>query len=216
MITRTLLQLPYRAARTPLTLFDTALVRRLPKESAPRLTFERILGSIDEIAGRLLDNDGIEQRGTKLRERAEKLGHAMELEQQAASRRNAAGDTLRSAKEKAGALHDEAQQRTREGLRAAADTERKGKQTAAKRADELADTAKERVDQAAADRLAAVEHDRNQTEKQAAAREERATEKAKEDLHQVAQQRTDAAERRADADQLSELVDAKKDSRQNS
>lgn len=47
----TLLAVPYRVARTPVTVFEHTVVQRLPERSAPRRIFERAVGAVDAVAG---------------------------------------------------------------------------------------------------------------------------------------------------------------------
>ena len=68
------LVLPYRLAR-PTFLAD---------ESALRLSYDRALGSLDRMAGRLLGDPELVQRGTALTKRADALATAVELEDRAA------------------------------------------------------------------------------------------------------------------------------------
>jgi hypothetical protein len=126
MNVRTLMYLPYQAARAPLALLDAQLVRRLRDDSPPRLALEQVLGSIDEVAGRLLKDENIERRGTDLRHRAGKVIHAKQLEHQAAAARRAgATQTLQKARLKAAKSRTYAQNRQRESLREAAENEAK-------------------------------------------------------------------------------------------
>jgi hypothetical protein len=214
--TRTLLHLPYQAARTPLAVLDTQLVRRLPDDSAPRLVFERILGSIDEAAGRLLDDTSLQQRGTELRERADKLGRAVQLEQRAATRRRAATETVQDAEQEASALRKNAQRHQRDGVQAALATERKEQQAATRRARAQASTAKQQADDRAARKLETVEQQRTLTEAQASVRERRANAKASADLARAAAEKTAARARRSEAAQLGKLADVKRRARKNS
>jgi hypothetical protein len=125
MNVRTLMYLPYQAARAPLALLDAQLVRRLRDDSPPRLALEQVLGSIDEVAGRLLKDENIERRGTDLRHRAGKVTDARQLEHQAAARRAGATQTLQKARLKAAKSRTYAQNRQRESLREAAENEAK-------------------------------------------------------------------------------------------
>jgi hypothetical protein len=125
MNVRTLMYLPYQAARAPLALLDAQLVRRLRDDSPPRLALEQVLGSIDEVAGRLLKDENIERRGTDLRHRAGKVIHARQPEHQAAARRGGATQTLPKARLKAAKSRTYAQNRQRESLREAAENEAK-------------------------------------------------------------------------------------------
>jgi hypothetical protein len=214
--TRAVLHLPYQAARTPLAILDTQLVKRLPDDSPPRLAFERLLGTIDEAAGRLLDDKGLERRGTQLRERADKLGHAAQLEQRAATRRRAATEMVQDAKQEAGALRNGARSHQRDGVQAALETERKEKQAATRRSRAQASTAKRQADARAARKIESVEQQRTATEARANARERRATVKASADLAQAAAGKAAARARRSEAAQLGKLAEDTQRARKNS
>lgn len=213
MNTRALLRLPYQAARAPLAVVDTKLVKRLPADSRPRLAFERMIGSIDLAAGRLLDDRGVEKRGAAVRERADTLGHAVQLEQDAAQRRTAAADTVEEAEQRASALREDAQRRQREGVQAAVQDEQKAKQAASRRARAQAAATKRQAEARAASRLETVDQQRKQTEAKAATRTSKATAQAKTQLASAAEKKTAARSRRAQADQLGELSTARQQAR---
>ena len=63
---RKLGKLEYAAARLPLSLLDAYVVRHWHEDTAARVAFERYLGTLDLLAGRLLTDDAICQRGRLL------------------------------------------------------------------------------------------------------------------------------------------------------
>jgi hypothetical protein len=211
--TRTLLRLPYQAARTPLAVVDLKLVKRLPADSRPRLAFERFVGSIDEVAGRVLNDRRVEKHGAIVRERADTLGQAVQLEQDAAQRRSAAADTVARAEQRASELREGAQRRQREGVQAAEQNEQKAKQAASRRARAQAAATKRQAEARAASRLETVDQQRKQTEAKAAARKTQATTRAKAQLSDAAAKKATARARRAEADQLGQLSAAKQRAR---
>jgi len=211
--TRTLLHLPYQVARTPLALVDATLAKRLPVDSPPRLAFERILGSLDEVAGRLLKDKSVQRRGSRLRARAETLGDAVQLEQDAAERRRAAAEAVQEAERHASRLREDAQRDQSRGVQEAAETEGKAKQAATRRARAQANTAKQRVDARAAAELDAVERKRKLAEARANARKRRASAEAKADLDAAAEKKAAAGVRRSEAAQLAKLTQAKQQAR---
>jgi hypothetical protein len=213
MHTRTLLHLPYHAARMPLAVMDAKLVKRLPADSPPRLAFERILGSLDVVAGRVLNDRHVEDRGAQLRDHADLLGDAVELEHDAAQRRSAAQETVRQAEQQAESLRAAAQREQREGVHEAVENEREEKQAAARRARAQASAAKQQADARAANRLAAVEQKRRQAEAGVQARTSRAVAAAKSELDEAAEKRSAARARRAEADELGKLSNAKQQAR---
>ena len=66
-VPRNIVRLQYAAARLPFTLLNERVVARYWDQDAPvRVGFERWLGSLDLIAGRLLDDDEISRQGLAL------------------------------------------------------------------------------------------------------------------------------------------------------
>ena len=63
---RKLGKLEYTAARLPLSLLDACVVRHWHEDTAARVGFERYLGTLDLLAGRLLTDDAIRERGRLL------------------------------------------------------------------------------------------------------------------------------------------------------
>ena len=63
---RKLGKLEYTAARLPLSLLDACVVRHWHEDMAARVGFERYLGTLDLLAGRLLTDDAICERGRLL------------------------------------------------------------------------------------------------------------------------------------------------------
>jgi len=186
MNVRTLMYLPYQAARAPLALLDAQLVRRLRDDSPPRLALEQVLGSIDEVAGRLLKDENIERRGTDLRHRAGKVTDARQLEHQAAARRAGATQTLQKARLKAAKSRTYAQNRQRESLREAAENEAKARRATTRLTRAQASTTTRDADVRAAHKL-----------------ETRATAKANADRSRAADAKTATRRQRAQTAHLS-------------
>ena len=63
---RKLGKLEYAVARLPLSLLDDCVVRHWHEDAVTRVGFERYLGTLDLLAGRLLADDAIRQRGRLL------------------------------------------------------------------------------------------------------------------------------------------------------
>src|SRR3712207_6409990 len=87
----TLIALPYELARKPLAAADAKLSDRLPENVGNRIGWA--LGSADKVAGTLLANPEIAERGAERVERATKLLTAAKLERQALARREQADQT---------------------------------------------------------------------------------------------------------------------------
>ena len=68
----TVIALPYELARLPFVVLDTSLFA-LPEDSAPRLTLNRAIGMSDKLAGAVLRNGKIADRGADRIERSDKL-----------------------------------------------------------------------------------------------------------------------------------------------
>ena len=63
---RKLGKLEYTAARLPLSFLDACIVRHWHEDTPARVGFERYLGTLDLLAGRLLTDDAIRERGRLL------------------------------------------------------------------------------------------------------------------------------------------------------
>jgi len=66
----TLIAAPYKLARLPLAIVDNTLSDKLPETSGTRLALNRVIGSVDKVAGTVLRNPEIAQRGTDRIERS--------------------------------------------------------------------------------------------------------------------------------------------------
>jgi hypothetical protein len=190
----TLIALPYELARLPLTVVDKTLAGRMDETSAPRVTFDRAIGSADKLAGALLSNRNLAQRGAKRLERSDKLVTAVRLEQQAEVRRTEAAQKLESGRDEAARKRQQAKGKAAAGLVEADAAEARAKQEAKTKATRSA-TAKK----AAASKRAAT--------KTATARS------SKDEIKDARETKQSAAEARADAERLSDLADAKKQER---
>ena len=87
-VTRRIAKLQYAAVRLPFTLLDEAVVAHYwDRDATIRVGFERWLGSLDLLAGRLLGDDEISRRGQVLigrsREPAQVGGNALDAPVQA-------------------------------------------------------------------------------------------------------------------------------------
>ncbi len=186
------LSTPYKLARLPLSLFDSTVTERLPEGSAPRLVVDRAIGSADRLAGSLLRDPAIAERGAARLERSHRLATATHLEERAAAKRAQAED------------------RAVTGLERADEAEEQGKQQARAEADEA-----EARKKAAAEKRAAARKDaasqRKEREK-AAARTQRssAQAKAKDRLEDAGETKKSARGKRAESERLDELADTKK------
>jgi hypothetical protein len=209
----TLIALPYEVARLPLTIADNGLVQRLPETSGTRVTLDRAIGSADKLAGALLGNRGIAQRGADRIERSEKLLTAARLEQEAAARREQARDTAAAGRRKATRKRKAAQDRAASGLDEADAAEARGKQQAKAKAAKAASAKKAAADRRAASRTATVEQRKGRVDSVAEARKRSAQRKAKAELDDARKTKQSATEARSDAERLKDLTEAKKQER---
>jgi len=209
----TLISLPYELARRPLDLVDDQLSERLPETSAPRVVLDRALGSADRLAGTVLRNRGITERGAERLERSQKLVTAARLEEQADARREAAQETVVSARQEAARKRKAAQERAESGLDEADTVEARGKQEATARAARTASAKKTAADQRAAGKKTAAEQRKQRVTSAAGARKRTAQKQAKAQLDDAREDQQGAAEARADAERLEDLTEAKKQAR---
>ena len=154
----TLIALPYELARLPLTVVDKTIAARMDETSAPRVTFDRAIGSADKLAGALLSNRDLARRGAHRIERSDKLMTAARLEQEAEVRRAKASQKLEAGRDEAARKRQQAKDKASSGLVEADAAEARAKQEAKAKATRTAATK-----QAAANKRAAQL--RAQTEK---------------------------------------------------
>jgi len=210
----TAIALPYELARLPLVVVDNQLAGKLPETSRPRVVLDRAIGSADKIAGTLLRNSDIAQRGADRIERSDKLVQAARLEQEAVTRREQARETATSGQQEAERKRRAAQSKVTSGLEEADVAEAKGKQQATAKAAKTAATKKATAERRAASKRASVEQEKQRVEAAAEAEKKAVQEQAKAELEDVRETKQQAAEARADADRLDELVESKKQERQ--
>jgi Carbohydrate-binding module 48 (Isoamylase N-terminal domain) len=97
-IPRRVAKLEYSAVRLPFALVGRHVVGRYwDDEAGVRRNFERLLGSLDQFAGRLLGDEDISRRGHALRRRTEFAAMAREHGRKAQARRAQPGETLPAA-----------------------------------------------------------------------------------------------------------------------
>lgn len=210
----TLIALPYEIARLPLTLVDSKLADRLPETSGPRVTLDRAIGSADKVAGSVLRNRDIAQRGTDRIERTDKLVAAARLEQAAAQRREQAAETAAEGRQEAAQKRKAAQDRAASGLDEAAAAEARGKQEAKAEATKAAAAKKAAADKRAASRSDSAEQRKKIADGAAEADKQAAQRKAEGERDEARKTAQEAAEKRDDAELLGDLVEEKKQERQ--
>lgn len=212
MIT-TLITVPYKIVRTPLTLLDGQLAERLPETSFPRVALDRVIGTSDRLAGALLRDDTIAERGEERVERAATAAKVTKLEHAADAHRDQAQEKLATGRKEAEKKRKAAQERAEESLEEAAAAEERGKKEAAAKARKTAATKKTAADRKAASRKETIQQRAQRAEASAEAKKKAAQRTAKKELDDAREADQAAAESRADAERLSDLTDAKKQER---
>lgn len=212
MIT-TVIALPYELARIPLTVIDKTLAGRLAETSSTRVTLDRAIGSADKIAGALLGNSDIAQRGADRIERSDKLLEADRLEQEAEVRLAQASQKAASGRRVATRKRHEAEDRASAGLVEADAAEARAKKQAKAKAARTAGTKKAAAAQRAASRTATIEERKARVASSAEAKKNTTQRAAKAELDDARATKQSAAEARADAKRLAALTDAKKQER---
>jgi hypothetical protein len=209
----TLIALPYELARLPLTVVDKTLAGRMDETSAPRVTLDRAIGSADKLAGALLSNRNLAQRGAKRLERSDKLVTAVRLEQEAEVSRGKAAQRLASGRDEAARKRQQAKDKAASGLIEADAAEARAKQEAKTKATRSAAAKKAAADKRAATKTAMAKQRKANATRAAEAKKTAAQRSSKDELKDARETKQSAAEARADANRLSDLADAKKQER---
>lgn len=209
----TLIALPYKLARTPLTLIDSTLSERLPETSFPRVALDRVIGSSDKFAGALLGDPDIAERGADRIERSDTLRKAAKLEQEAETRRAQAQDNLADGREEAEEKRKAAEERASQSLDVADAAEARGKREASAKARKAAAAKKAAADQKAANRTTNIEQRKQRADSASKTKKSKAQREAKAKFDDARKTDQTAAESRADAKRLSDLTEVKKQER---
>ena len=211
---RSVAALEYKALRLPATLLQSqVVVRFLDEDSKLRLGFERTLGTFDEKAGSLLANDALTERGRVLRRRSEILTKAVELEEVADQRKQAAEATLREGTKRAEQKREQARKSQREGVQEALREEQADKQRAEREAKSRATAEKNRIEQQARAKAQAVTAQLDSQEARIDATERARTAAPTAQLTNAVQEKKTADAERAKAQRLNSLANAEKESR---
>jgi hypothetical protein len=210
---KSLIAFPYEMARRPVVAIDNGLSSRLPETSTARVALDRAIGSADKLAGALLGNSEIAQRGAERLDRSEKLVAAARLEQEAAARREQADEKAASGRQEAAEKRETAEKRAASGLEEADEAEERGKQEAEERARKAAATKKAAADQKAASRKRQAEARKAGVDSVATAKKKAAQREAKSEVAKARENEAAAGEARADAERLSVLTETKKNER---
>jgi hypothetical protein len=213
MNTRTMLAVPYKLYRVPLAVVDEQVAHRLPADSAPRLVFDRALGSYDRLAGRLLGDVAIAERGSDRIARSAKLAGAVALKRDAAVYRQRAAEEVESGQRSAATKREKAQERLADGLDQAEKTERRGTRHAATHARAQAKSAKQQADTRTKQRVSAIQQGLQKADAVTDAKLQQTRRGANAKLDQARATKTAANSARTHADKLGQLAATKRNSR---
>ena len=208
------LRFQYQLARFPLQLIEEQVVAGMSSEAPTRLFYERWLGGLDAAVGKMLGDPDLEKRGAALIERSDALRRAAQLDATATQNQERADDELKAKRGKA--IEDQKDacavtEREVEEARTAAE-ERKG--AAAEAAQKRTAAAKQQADELAAQRMTSAEAAKREERAKITAAEQKATAAAESTLDEAQSKHSDAASKRATADQVEELADLEKQKRQ--
>lgn len=209
----TLVAIPYEIARLPLTVVDSTLADRLPETSAPRVTFDRALGSADRIAGRLTGNRSLARRGAERLDRLEKRVAAVRLEQEASAKRDRAGETVREGRQEAAQKREQAQDRLASAPAKAEAAELRLKKQAKERARGTATVQKVSADERAVKVVETAEQQEKRRKAAADARKKAAQRRAQAKAEAAREIEESAEEKRAEAERLEDLAETRKQER---
>jgi len=213
MNARTLLALPYNFYRLPLAVVDEQVASRLPADSAPRLVFDRALGSYDRLAGHLLGDVAVAERGSDRIARSAKLADAVALERDASAHRDQAAEEIESGQRSAAVKRKTAQQRLADGLDQAKARERQGKQQAAAQARAHATRNKQQADARTKQGVGAIQQGLQKADAVTDVKLQQTRRAANAKVDQARATKTAANSARARADQLGQLATTKRNSR---
>ena len=216
-VPRRMAKLEYSAVRLPFTLLEEHVVARYCDDEARlRLRFERLLGSLDGVAGWLLADRDISRRGQALRRRAEFLAKADELDTKAQGRRAQAEQELQAGQAAARQTRQQAHAEMDGTIAAAYQREQEDKQQVRRLADARAQAKTAQAEQAAEKRAAKAEDAKQARQRRISAREDRVTAAPKQQLSDAAAKRSAAKDRRQEADRLGQLARREREARRTS
>jgi hypothetical protein len=209
-LSRSILRVQYHVARVPLQLIEDQLVARLDSDARLRLFYQRSLGLLDAVAGNVLDNPRLAQRGANKIEASDKLMRAADLDAQANATVAQAGSEIRESRRAATQAVKDAHAEKAQEAKQARDTAEERKRAARKDADQRATAAKDRADKTAAQRKGAADAAKRVQHSVIRAHEKLAEVDAQAKLDDAQDNRGVAARKRADADRLEDLADEEK------
>lgn len=205
-----LLAIPYKVVRTPLAVIDSTLAERLPEGSLLRATLDRVIGTSDKLAGTMLGDPSLAERGLDRLERCDTLRKAAKLQNEADRYHKEADQTMANAHEDAAQKRTAADERVAEVLDVADVVEARGKREARAEAKKAEASRKATADRKAENRVAVIDQRRNRLEANAEAVREAARNEAKAKLDHARKVDRTAEQSRAEAERLDSIAEAKK------
>jgi hypothetical protein len=213
-VPRTAAALEYKALRLPAQVVEQRVVSRfLADDNAIRLGFERLLGTLDRQAGRLLCDEALTRRGDALIQRADVLARAVTLEQQAAATKEAADERLRAEKQAADERRAQARSERAQEARKARTADQAAKRRAAKKATSRVKAAAEAVDETVEATVSAEEERLQRAEESIKTRTSARTAAPKAQLEDAVEVTSEADRERQTAERLGDLADREKQER---
>lgn len=213
---RDVLRVEYQAVRLPLQVVEQQILTRyLPDDAPLRLAFERAVGSLDEYAGRVLDDEAIQRRGEALRRRSDTLARASELEHRAQRRRIEAADEVAATTAQAADKRAEASRAQQAGVAKARQEEQAGKRSVAAQAQARAAAGAQQADNQAERRLESGDAALAATEQRIDRQERQAAAQPKAKLKAAVDEQSKADRHRDTADRLDEQVRKEREQRRN-
>jgi len=206
----TLIALPYKIARAPLSFVDSTLSQRLPETSVPRTTLDLLIGSTDKLAGALLGDEELGRRGVDRIERSDTLRRAAQRQAEADMQRKRAEDVAVAGHEEAERKRRVAEERAAESLDVADVVEARERREAKDDARKSVAARQRIADQEAQNRSSSIEQRKQRATSEAEARKKTAQRQASKKIGEARQTEQDAAQTRVDAEHLAKLAEAKK------
>jgi len=208
-------KLQYIVVRAPFTLIERqVMVRYIADDAAVRLRFERLLATIDTVAGNWLGDDDLSRRGHALAHRNAMLEKATELEAVAEQRKTQADQQLKASAKKAETDRRDAEDKRQANIAAAQSKEKIAKERVRRQAASRAQAEKQQITQQAQATIQQAELVKAAERQRIADRQRRATAAPKQQLSDANRKKQDAASKRAEARRLNALAAKERQQRQ--
>ena len=204
------LRLQYRIVRFPLQMIEERVVARMGSEASARLYYERSLGLLDVVMGNALGDWRLAKRGGALAERSDALRRAAHLDAAADQARQQSSADLKAKSDKAIEEQQDARAAKEREIEEARSSAEERKRAAEEAAAQRTAAAKKQADDVAAQRKNSAEAAKREEQAKIAAVEQKATAAAESKLQEAQATRSDAASKRAQADQVEQLADVEK------